>query len=96
MIKTGRRKAPTDKSPVTKGKPRSEPTTGNPCIEITPTPAEYEQLCNDLKTLRSAGATSNTSAILEAVRVAAKGPKLVAPRKSRAARTRPPARATGG
>jgi hypothetical protein len=70
------------------GKPT--PTTGNPCIEITPTPAEYEQLCRDLKTLRSAGAMSNTSAILEAVRVAAKGHMLNGDQsKRRAARTRP-------
>lgn len=71
-------------------------STGNPCIEITPTPAEYEQLCRDLKALRSAGATSNTSAILAAVRAAAKGHILGAQRKGRAARSRPPARATGG
>ena len=43
----------------------------NPCIEITPSPAQYEQLCDDLKVLRRAGATSNTAAILDAVHVAA-------------------------
>src|SRR5215467_5936014 len=38
-----------------KTKPRVK---GNPCIEITPTPAEYEQLCRDLTKLRAAGAFS--------------------------------------
>ena len=63
--------------------------SGNPCIEITPTPAQYEQLCDDLSELRAAGATSNTAAILEAVHRAAEGHMLNAPRKSRAARKRP-------
>jgi hypothetical protein len=58
-------------------------------IEITPTIAEYEQLCRDLKKLRGKGATSNTTAILEAVRAAAKG-KINSPSANgKGARTRP-------
>lgn len=45
-------------------------------IEITPSVAEYRQLCRHLKTLRSRGAKSNTTAILEAVRAAADGGKI--------------------
>lgn len=61
-----------------------------PCIEITPTPAEYEQLCRDLAALREAGATSNTAAILQAVHDAGEGRILKdTQRKRRAARTRP-------
>lgn len=48
----------------------------NPRIEITPTEAQYEQLCSDLKKLRRAGAISNTVAIIEAVRVAAGADKV--------------------
>jgi hypothetical protein len=43
----------------------------DPVIEITPTPAQYRELCRDLEALRTAGASSNTIAIVEAVRVAA-------------------------
>ena len=45
-------------------------------IEITPTVAEYEQLCRDLKKLRGKGAISNTAAILEAVGAAASSGKI--------------------
>lgn len=45
----------------------------SPCIEITPTAAQYDQLCRDLRALRSQGAPSNTAAILEAVHAAAAG-----------------------
>ncbi|MGN6216149.1 MAG: hypothetical protein ACTHN7_04215 [Solirubrobacterales bacterium] len=40
-------------------------------IEITPTPNEYRQLCDDLRELRKHGAKTNTAAIVEAVRAAA-------------------------
>jgi len=43
----------------------------DPRIEITPTPAQYRQLCHDLAALRGAGAASNTAALLAAVRDAA-------------------------
>jgi site-specific DNA recombinase len=57
---------------------RRKPTSvrPNPCIEITPSPTQYRQLCHDLKKLRRAGAESNTDAILEAVRAAAGGGKF--------------------
>jgi hypothetical protein len=42
-----------------------------PCIEITPTSAQYEQLCRDLKMLRKLGAPSHTAAIVQAVHAAA-------------------------
>lgn len=45
-------------------------------IEITPSPSEYGRLCRDLKTLRRKGATSNTAAILDAVRAAAAKDKI--------------------
>ncbi len=37
-------------------------------IVMTPSEAQYDQLRRDLEYLRSAGAASNTAAILEAVR----------------------------
>jgi hypothetical protein len=49
------------------------PAARGPRIEITPSPAQYEQLCRDLKILRKGGAASNTAAILDAVRAAAAG-----------------------
>lgn len=59
-------------------------------IEITPTVAEYEQLCRDLKKLRGRGAISNTAAILEAVRAAAsKGKIRSTSANGKGARTRP-------
>ncbi len=62
----------------------------HPCIEITPTPAEYEQLCRDLAALREAGAESNTAAILKAVHSAGETHMLKGDqRKRRTARTRP-------
>jgi hypothetical protein len=45
----------------------------NPHIEITPSVAQYEQLCRDLKKLRKLGAPSHTAAILAAVHAAAAG-----------------------
>lgn len=62
----------------------------HPCIEITPSPAEYEQLCRDLAALREAGAASNTAAILQAVHVAGERHMLKGDqRKRRAAQQRP-------
>lgn len=46
-----------------------------PLIEITPTAAEYEELCRDLGKLRKLGAPSNTAAVLAAVHTAAAGKK---------------------
>jgi hypothetical protein len=64
--------------------------TVNPRIEITPTLAEYEQLCRDLRKLREAGAISNTAAILAAVRAAAGGRKIRSgSANGKGARTRP-------
>jgi len=71
-------------------RPLTKPT-GNPRIEITPTPAEYRQLCRDLRRLREAGAISNTAAILTAVRAAADGRKVdprTRSRRTRGARAR--------
>jgi hypothetical protein len=62
------------------------PEVGNPCIEITPTPAQYEQLCRDLKKLRRLGAASNTAAIIEAVRGAAEGSSIGRPENGRGER----------
>ena len=45
----------------------------NPRLEITPTAAQYEQLCRDLKKLRKLGAPSHTAAIVGAVHAAAAG-----------------------
>lgn len=45
----------------------------HPHLEITPSPAEYEELCRDLGKLRKLGAPSNTAAILAAVHAAAAG-----------------------
>jgi hypothetical protein len=47
------------------------PSADNPCIEITPSPAQYRQLCRDLGALRRTGAASNTAAVIAAVRAAA-------------------------
>ncbi|MFT3863981.1 MAG: hypothetical protein QM729_06890 [Solirubrobacterales bacterium] len=41
-------------------------------IEITPTPAEYDQLVSDLARLRECGARSNTAAVVEAVHALAR------------------------
>lgn len=43
-----------------------------PVIEITPTPAEYDQLVSDLARLRECGARSNTAAVVEAVHALAR------------------------
>jgi hypothetical protein len=45
----------------------------SPRIEITPSPAQYKQLCRDLAKLRKTGATSHTAAIVQAVHAAAAG-----------------------
>lgn len=45
----------------------------NPRIEITPTEAQYTQLCRDLAKLRKTGAASHTAAIVAAVHAAAAG-----------------------
>jgi hypothetical protein len=42
-----------------------------PLIQITPTPAEYEQLVRDLDRLRALGHESNTAIVVEAVRALA-------------------------
>jgi len=47
-----------------------------PRIEITPTVAEYRQLCRDLAKLREQGEPSNTTAILAAVSHAAADAKV--------------------
>jgi hypothetical protein len=47
------------------------PVAANPCIEITPSPEQYRQLCRDLGALRRAGAASNTAAVIAAVHAAA-------------------------
>jgi hypothetical protein len=66
------RDAPTDPRPVGTIETRL-PSPSGPRIEITPSAAQYEQLCRDLKILREGGAPTNTAAILEAVRAAAAG-----------------------
>ena len=48
------------------------PAARGPHIEITPSAAEYEQLCRDLAALRKAGAETNTAAVVDAVHKAAK------------------------
>lgn len=70
--------------PRANGKPSEEGTTlitrapeePRPRIEITPTVAEYRQLCRDLAKLREQGAPSNTTAILAAVSHAAANAKV--------------------
>lgn len=63
---------------------RSGPAA-NPCIEITPSLAEYEQLCRDLTKLRKLGAPSNTAAVLAAVHAAA-GAKMRQGKRKKAGR----------
>ncbi len=66
------------------------PAAPGPRIEITPTGAQYEQLCRDLAALREAGAPSNTAAIVDAVRTAAQTSyRQQRPQKRRAAPRRP-------
>lgn len=70
-------------SPASKGLPTiatRPPMAANPRIEITPSPAQYRQLCRDLKKLRALGAPSHTEAIIEAVHAAAQGHKLAGKR----------------
>jgi hypothetical protein len=47
------------------------PAQSNPRLEITPSLAQYRQLCRDLKKLRKLGAPSHTQAIVAAVHAAA-------------------------
>jgi len=73
-------------------KPTRKPLSG-PRIEITPTPEQYDQLCHDLKALRRSGATTNTAAILDAVRAAAARGKIqrtTTTKRTRGARSRSP------
>lgn len=42
-------------------------------IIITPSPGQYRRLCRDLEIMREAGATSYTTAIIDAVHRAAEG-----------------------
>jgi hypothetical protein len=71
-------------------KPQPAAFQGNPCIEITPTPLEYKQLCRDLAALRAAGAISNTAAVLNAVRDAAGTGKMASNRKAAGRRQNAP------
>jgi hypothetical protein len=72
------------------------PAVANPRIEITPTAAQYEQLCRDLKALRKSGAPSHTAAILQAVHAAAQGHMLGGDRERAGQRANAPGTATGG
>jgi hypothetical protein len=76
--------------PLKNSKPKPTAVQGNPCIEITPTPLEYKQLCRDLATLRAGGAFSNTDAILAAVRAAADAGKMASNRKAAGRRQNAP------
>ena len=67
-----------------RGTASPEQATSNPRIEITPSPAQYRRLCEDLAALRAQGATSHTAAIVDAVHFAARRPILGAvPLKAR-------------
>jgi hypothetical protein len=55
------------------GVARHPAVVANPRLEITPSAAQYEQLCRDLKKLRKLGAPSHTAAIVGAVHAAAAG-----------------------
>lgn len=74
---------------------KSNSPTPGPCIEITPTPNEYKQLCLDLEKLRRLGALSNTEAILAAVRSAAINGKIDGQPKKAGRRSNAPGTATG-
>lgn len=76
--------------------PKPSATAANPCIEITPTPMQYERLCLDLKKLRERGATSNTEAILAAVRDAAGRRKMSSGKSKAGRRGHAPGTAPGG
>ena len=54
----------------------ARPAAANPRIEITPSVAQYKQLCRDLAKLRKIGAPSHTAAIVAAVHAAAAGDML--------------------
>lgn len=76
----------TDRTPLIATRRLSEP---RPRIEITPTVAEYRQLCRNLAKLRAQGAPSNTAAILAAVSHAAHRPILGGVPKRREPKTAP-------
>lgn len=57
-------------------------STQHPELIITPSEAQYRQLCEDLEILRNAGVESNTAAIVAAVRAEA---AKVAPKRLRSA-----------
>lgn len=64
---------------VPSGGPPTQAQKDGPRIEITPTVAEYEQLCRDLSVLRKKGAATNTAAVIDAVHRAARGGLLFEP-----------------
>lgn len=68
----------------------------NPRIEITPSTAQYEQLCRDLDALRKAGASSNTAAIVEAVHATARQRYRQRNQETAGRRRQHPGPATGG
>jgi hypothetical protein len=74
------------------------PAPTRPRLEIIPDARQYEQLCRDLKLLRRLGATSNTDAIIDAVRQHAdRMDKVSGKKKNRpGGDPPPPGRATGG
>ena len=74
---------------ATAGNGERQAKAANPRIEITPSVAQYEQLCRDLAALREAGAPSNTAAIIGAVHAAVKAPMLGAVRGSAGRRNVP-------
>lgn len=76
--------------------PKPTAAFANPCIEITPTPKQYERLCLDLRKLRERGATSNTDAILAAVRDAAARRKMPGDKAKAGRRGNAPGTAPGG
>jgi hypothetical protein len=56
---------------TTPARQETPPALANPCLEITPSAEQYEQLCRDLGALRRAGAGSNTEVVIAAVRAVA-------------------------
>ena len=80
----------TGRAPVIVTRRLDEP---RPRIEITPTVAEYRQLCRDLAELRAQGAPSNTAAILAAVSHAAGGARVEAGSQKNASKRLPSAKA---
>lgn len=64
---------PANSRPGALGAVAGRAAAANPHLEITPTEAQYTQLCRDLKKLRKLGAPSHTAAIVAAVHSAAAG-----------------------